>query len=89
MIFFFTVSLPAALPLYWLVGGLVAYIQQSIVLREDEEEMEARAESGTTSKDVGAIPEAEIVETETAPARTPKPTPKKPAKKKGNKRRRK
>lgn len=44
MIFFFTVGLPSALSLYWLVGGLVAFIQQSIVLREDTEEMEELAD---------------------------------------------
>jgi YidC/Oxa1 family membrane protein insertase len=60
MIFFFTVSLPSALSLYWLVGGIVALIQQTIVLREDEEEMEVLAAGG--SKDVAAIPEAEIVD---------------------------
>jgi YidC/Oxa1 family membrane protein insertase len=81
MIFFFTVSLASALSLYWLVGGIVALIQQSIILREDEEEMEVLAEP--SAKDVNAIPEAEIVETE-----TPKPPHgKKPAKKKGKKRR--
>ena len=40
MIFFFTVSLASALSLYWLASGLVAYIQQSIILGQDEEEME-------------------------------------------------
>ncbi|HSX46300.1 MAG TPA: YidC/Oxa1 family membrane protein insertase [Candidatus Saccharimonadia bacterium] len=60
MIFLFTVNIPSALSLYWLVGGVVAYIQQSIALREDEEEMEAIADK--PSKNVKAIPEAEIVE---------------------------
>ncbi|CAN5426317.1 hypothetical protein BH09PAT4_BH09PAT4_03170 [soil metagenome] len=67
MIFFFTVSLASALSLYWLVGGIVAYIQQSIILREDETEMEALADAPT--KKVDAIPEAEIVE---RPTRSPK-----------------
>lgn len=44
MIFLFTVNLPSALSLYWLVGGLVAFIQQSIVLREDTTEMEAEVD---------------------------------------------
>lgn len=39
----FTVQLPAALSLYWLVGGVVAFIQQSAVLGQDEEEMEQLA----------------------------------------------
>lgn len=59
MIFFFTVSLASALSLYWLVSGLVAYIQQSIILNRDEEEMEEIADKG---RDVSAIPEAEVVE---------------------------
>lgn len=43
LIFFFTVNLASALSLYWLVSGLVAYIQQSIALRDDVDEMEAIA----------------------------------------------
>jgi len=59
MIFLFTVNIASALSLYWLVGGVVAYIQQAFVLREDEEEMEEIADK--PSKDVTAIPEAEII----------------------------
>lgn len=59
MIFLFTVSLPSALSLYWLTGGIVAFIQQSIILGKDEEEMEGS--DAKSSKDVSAIPEAEIV----------------------------
>jgi YidC/Oxa1 family membrane protein insertase len=70
MIFVFTVNLAAALSLYWLVGGIVAYIQQSIVLNKDETEMEALADK--PSKDVAAIPEAEIV-AEAAPTKPAKP----------------
>jgi YidC/Oxa1 family membrane protein insertase len=80
MIFFFTVSLASALSLYWLVGGLVAYLQQSYILREDETEMEAMADA--PSKDVKAIPEAEIVD-------EPKQSSAKPKKKKSNKTRKK
>jgi membrane protein insertase Oxa1/YidC/SpoIIIJ len=76
MIFLFTVNLASALSLYWLVGGLVAFIQQTIVLREDEEEMEALADA--PSKDVKNIPEAEIV---TEPAKKPKKSAKKSSKK--------
>lgn len=64
MIVLFTINLASALSLYWLTGGLVAYIQQSLILRKDEEEMEAIADQKTT-KDVKAIPEAEIVATPT------------------------
>lgn len=83
MIFIFTVSLASALSLYWLTGGIVAFIQQSVVLREDEEEMEELAKAPT--KDVDAIPEAEVVSQEET---TPKPQKKKSSKK-AKKRRRK
>lgn len=69
VIFLVTVNIASALSLYWFVGGLVAFIQQSFVLREDEAEMESLADSGKPSKDVTAIPEAEVVET---PATKPK-----------------
>lgn len=70
-IFVFTVSIPSALSLYWLVGGLVAFIQQSIVLNRDEEEMEKLADEpvkkkGASSNKVNKkkaadIPEGEVV----------------------------
>ena len=50
MIFVVTIGLPAALGLYWLVGGLVAIIQQTIILREDETEMEAIADEPTKKR---------------------------------------
>jgi YidC/Oxa1 family membrane protein insertase len=81
MIFVFTVNLAAALSLYWLVGGIVAYIQQSIVLNKDETEMEALADK--PSKDVAAITEAEIV---AKPAPTNPIKPGKTAKKRRKKR---
>ncbi len=37
MIFFLTVSFAAALSLYWLVSGVVAFIQQDRLLKKDEE----------------------------------------------------
>ncbi len=40
MIFLFTVSVASALSLYWLTSGIVAFIQQSIILGRDEEELE-------------------------------------------------
>jgi len=60
MIFLFTVNLASALSLYWLVGGVVAYIQQALVLRQDEGDLEALAD-GPTKKNVADIPEAEVV----------------------------
>ncbi len=65
MIFLFTVNLASALSLYWLVGGITAFIQQSIVLGKDETEMEAIADK-SGKKDVRAIPEAEVVAVPTA-----------------------
>ena len=63
MIFLFTVNIASALSLYWLVGGIVAYIQQSIVLRDDATEMEADADKSSKKKDISKIVEAEVVET--------------------------
>lgn len=80
LIFVTTVNFPSALGLYWFVGGLVAYIQQAIVLKDDETEMEALADK--PSRDTSKIPEAEVVEAKTA--NSPKPKNKK---KKSNKRR--
>ncbi len=37
-VFIFGLHFPAALPLYWFVSSLVAYVQQTIILREDSEE---------------------------------------------------
>ncbi|MGH7158319.1 MAG: YidC/Oxa1 family membrane protein insertase [Candidatus Saccharimonadales bacterium] len=44
LVFLFTVNIASALSLYWLVSGLVAIVQQSIILRDDEEELEAVAD---------------------------------------------
>ena len=89
MIFLFTVSLPSALSLYWLVGGLVAFGQQSLALREDTEEMEVIADTSSKSKkDISKIKEAEVVtdpKTDTEPSKTPKPHRKKSTKKRRKK----
>ena len=73
MIFIFTVKIASALSLYWFVGGLVAFVQQSIVLRDDTSEMEDLSKDQNKdkkpenklakkpSKDSTTIPEAEIV----------------------------
>lgn len=77
MIFVISVGLPAALSLYWLVGSLVAFIQQSIVLREDSEEMDKLADAAVPknakqrkaaavddqSPTDGAVLEGEVIET--------------------------
>lgn len=83
MIFLFTVNIPSALSLYWLTGGLVAFIQQAIVLNRDEEEMESLADKPAT-KDLKSIPEAEVVE---QPTQKPKTKKKKSAAKKRRKKR--
>lgn len=62
MIFFFTVGIPSALSLYWLVSGLVAYWQQAKVLKQDETELEAIADM--PSKSSGARGKNEIIEGE-------------------------
>ncbi len=72
MIFVFTINLPSALGLYWLVGGLVAFIQQSIVLGKDEEEMETLADGPNLkkAKNLKAIPEAEVVNAKPEPSKS-------------------
>ncbi|HSX16763.1 MAG TPA: YidC/Oxa1 family membrane protein insertase [Patescibacteria group bacterium] len=71
MIFFFTVNIASALALYWLVSGVTALIQQTMVLRSDTEEMEAEADGKPA--DSKTVIEGEVIE---------KPAAKKPAKKK-------
>jgi YidC/Oxa1 family membrane protein insertase len=61
MIFLFTVNIASALSLYWLTSGIVAYIQQSIILNQDEDEMEAIADK-PRGRDLSSIPEAQVVE---------------------------
>jgi YidC/Oxa1 family membrane protein insertase len=60
LILTFTIQLPSALSLYWFISGLVAFIQQSIVLREDTTEMEAIADTSAVEREKKAV-EAEIV----------------------------
>lgn len=75
LIFIFTVNIPSALALYWLVSGITALIQQTIILREDTTEMEAevadkkadgKKSAGTKAREKKAI-EAEVIETKTPP----------------------
>jgi YidC/Oxa1 family membrane protein insertase len=63
----FTIHLASALSLYWLVSGLVAFIQQSILLREDTAEMEVVADKAA-AREKKAI-EAEIVDKPKATAK--------------------
>lgn len=73
MIFIVSVNLPSALSLYWLVGGLVALIQQTYILRKDTEEMIAIVDNEPATAEV--LPPT-------------KPKKKKPIKKKASKKRR-
>ena len=79
MIVLFTVNLPSALSLYWFVGGLVAFWQQSKILKQDETEMEKIADQPGLKVRIKNAKEAEIVEKPKTP--TKKPTSKKQAKK--------
>lgn len=87
LVLIFTIQLASALSLYWLVSGLVAFIQQSIILKEDTTEMEAAADkpdktaaAKTKEREKKAI-EAEIVA-------KPKPSAKKTASKKAARKKR-
>lgn len=68
MIFIFTVNIPSALALYWLVSGVAALVQQTIVLREDTEEMEAAVDTKGSKQ----VIEGEVVETKKPKAKTAK-----------------
>lgn len=57
MILIFTIGLASALSLYWMVSGMVAIFQQSKVLKQDEEEMEAIADEPAKKK----VIEGEVV----------------------------
>lgn len=69
MIFFITLGIASALSLYWFVSGLIAFLQQSIILREDKTELEAVADAPEKKK----VIEGEVI------AKKPK-TNKKPKK---------
>lgn len=70
LVFLFTIGLASALSLYWLVSGIVAFIQQSIALREDAAEMGAEAGKASSERREKQAIEAEIVD-------KPKPAAKK------------
>jgi YidC/Oxa1 family membrane protein insertase len=79
MIFFLTVNIASALSLYWLVGGIVAIIQQGRVLGKDETELEGKMTA--SSSKTRTIIEGEIIP-------KPKQNNKKAGQKKAKKRRR-
>ena len=57
MIFFISVGIAAALALYWLASGAIAYIQQSIVLRDDKVELEAIVDKTKVEAEVIPAPQ--------------------------------
>lgn len=65
MILLFTIYLPSALALYWTVSGLVALVQQTIILRRDSEEMQEMAKKDSKTKKLSSreknAKEAEVV----------------------------
>jgi len=66
MILLFTINIPSALALYWLVSGATALVQQTIVLREDVDDMETQQKGGGKKdrKTVAAEREKNAVEGE-------------------------
>lgn len=71
MVFIFTVNIASALSLYWFVGGLVAFIQQSIILREDKDELTG-VTKGDKKKLGTEILEGEIVDEPAKASKTKK-----------------
>lgn len=98
LIFMFTIGIASALSLYWLAAGVVAYIQQSIVLNKEVEELEElankkpKAKKSTTKitiKNNATEEEADSPEVAAAAqATTPQKNKKKTAKKSGKRKKR-
>lgn len=87
MIFVFTVGLPSALGLYWFVSGLVAWLQQRHILKQDETEMEALAGKSGPSKTYVKTSKKEVIEGEVVAAKKSKSRKKKTSTAKKRKRR--
>ena len=83
MIFLFTVNIASALSLYWFTGGLVAYIQQAIVLKGDETELEKDADAGSAAPKAkkATVIEGEVVATTSTPKKSSRKSSKKGRKK--------
>ncbi len=60
MIFVISISLAAAISLYWFIGGLVAYIQQSIVLKQDVVELEASVDEKPVEAEIVSKPKKKV-----------------------------
>lgn len=96
-LFFVAISLPAALSLYWLVGGIVALIQQTRILKQDVTEMEASVDGQKVEASIVASADKDAkktdkktgaktyVKTEEAEIVSAKKSPKKNKKKKQGK----
>jgi YidC/Oxa1 family membrane protein insertase len=72
MIFVFTIGLPSALGLYWFVSGLVAYLQQARILKQDEEELETIADKPLPKKAGTHQPSKITVNGEVVSSKNPK-----------------
>jgi YidC/Oxa1 family membrane protein insertase len=85
LVFIFAIRLALALPLYWLTSSVVAYIQQSRVLREDAQEADASVSTAAgTIQTAGGLK----VTRKTIDSKVAKPKSKKSAKNKQTNRRR-
>ncbi len=73
LIFILTIGFPAALALYWFIGGLIAYAQQSYLLQQDEYMMEQA--SAVVVRKKSLKPETPEEQT-TTPKKKKKPTAK-------------
>lgn len=78
MIFIITINIASALSLYWLVSGVVAFIQQSRVLGQDEKEMEAIADKPSKKK----VIEGEVINKSKVESKKGKANKKKTSRKK-------
>lgn len=86
LIFVLTISFPAALSLYWFVGGLIAYAQQSRLLQQDEFSMQQASAVVVSKKPLKETKQSESKSNTTS--KNPKKSKKKKGANKSNKRRR-
>ena len=65
MLFIVSISLPAALSLYWAIGGLIALYQQTKILRQDVTEMEAAVDKVPVEAEIITKPKKKNTSTST------------------------
>ena len=63
MVFFISLGIASALSFYWLVTGFITYIQQSMIFKQDSEELaettaKIKVDNGSTAK----VVKAEIIQ---------------------------